>query len=127
MENGFVKAWPRTLLQVEGAVILGASLWAFSRSRQSWWAFAGILFLPDLGMTGYLANTSLGAALYNATHTETPPILLLCAGLAQKNNFLSAVAATWLAHIGMDRMMGFGLKYGTSFNHTHLGFAESPI
>jgi hypothetical protein len=26
-----------------------------------------------------------------------------------------------LAHIGMDRMIGAGLKYGDGFGHTHLG------
>ena len=27
----------------------------------------------------------------------------------------------WFAHIGFDRMMGFGLKYPTRFGDTHLG------
>jgi hypothetical protein len=31
------------------------------------------------------------------------------------------VGITWLAHIGMDRMIGAGLKYETGFGHTHLG------
>ncbi|HEY2386937.1 MAG TPA: DUF4260 family protein, partial [Candidatus Binatia bacterium] len=32
-----------------------------------------------------------------------------------------AGALIWLAHIGMDRLLGYGLKYPTSFHHTHLG------
>jgi hypothetical protein len=121
MEDGFVKSWPNVLLRVEGACIFGATLWAYSRLGQSWWIFGGALLLPDLGMAGYLANTSVGAAIYNSFHTETPPILLLCGALARNNKPVVGLSLCWLAHIGMDRMLGFGLKYGTGFGHTHLG------
>ncbi|KIX95652.1 uncharacterized protein Z520_08772 [Fonsecaea multimorphosa CBS 102226] len=121
MKDGFVKTWPRRLLQLEGACIFGSTIWAYSRSRQSWWTFAALLLTPDLGMAGYLANTRAGAVLYNTFHTETPPILLLCFGLARDNKTLTGLALSWLAHIGMDRMLGYGLKYGTGFGHTHLG------
>ena len=121
MDSGFVKTWPRTLLRVEGAAIFGSTIWAYSRLNQSWWVFGGLLLLPDLGMAGYLGNTTAGAALYNSVHTETPPILMLCAAWAQKSDQLAGAALVWLAHIGMDRMFGFGLKYGTGFGCTHLG------
>lgn len=125
MQDGFVKTWPRMLLRVEGACIFGSAIWAYSQSGQSWWSFAALLFAPDLGMVGYLANTSVGAVLYNAVHTETPPILLLCTALARNNKAVIGLALSWLAHIGMDRMMGYGLKYGSSFGHTHLGSLSS--
>ena len=121
MEDGFARSWPKRLLQIEGACIFGATIWAYSRSGQSWWAFAGLLLLPDIGMAGYIANNRTGAILYNAVHTETPPILLLCAAVARDSMSLAGVALCWLAHIGMDRMLGYGLKYGTGFGHTHLG------
>ncbi len=121
MPDGFVETWPRRLLQAEGACIFGATIWAYSRLEQSWWTFAGLLLVPDLGMVGYVANTRVGAVLYNTVHTETPPILLLCAALAKGTDRGVGVALAWLAHIGMDRMFGFGLKYGNSFKHTHLG------
>jgi len=121
MENGFVKSWPKILLHVEGACIFGSTIWAYSRLNQSWWTFAGLLLAPDLGMVGYLANTAVGAAIYNSVHTETPPILLLCTALARDNKTAVGLALCWLAHIGMDRMLGYGLKYGTGFTHTHLG------
>lgn len=124
MGDGVVKTWPRILLRAEGATILGASIWAYSRYQESWWKFAGLLLLPDLGMVGFLANTRLGAAIYNTFHTETPPLVLLCAGLAQNNSNVTKLALVWLAHIGMDRMFGFGLKYGTGFGHTHLGIMK---
>lgn len=72
-------------------------------------------------MVGYLANTSLGAVLYNSVHTETPPILLLCTAVARNDKKVMGLALCWLAHIGMDRMLGYGLKYGTGFGHTHMG------
>lgn len=121
MPDGFVKTWPQVLLRVEGACIFGSTIWAYSRFRQSWWTFAALLFVPDLGMAGYLANTTAGAVLYNSFHTETPPILLLCTALARHNDAVAGLALCWLAHIGMDRMLGYGLKYGSSFDHTHLG------
>ncbi|KAF2495746.1 hypothetical protein BU16DRAFT_581241 [Lophium mytilinum] len=119
--DGFAKTWPKILLQVEGACIFGSTIWAYSRFNQSWWTFAGLLLLPDLGMVGYLRDTTLGAVVYNSVHTETPPILLLCTALAQGSEKGAGLALCWLAHIGMDRMLGFGLKYGTAFGHTHLG------
>ncbi|KEF61432.1 uncharacterized protein A1O9_02998 [Exophiala aquamarina CBS 119918] len=129
--SGTVKTWPRILLRLEGTTILGASLWGYHRTGLPWWVFAGCLLLPDIGMTGYLANTRAGAATYNSLHTSTPPILLLCAGWARDSKLLAGAALCWLAHIGMDRMAGYGLKYGTAFGHTHLGFiggaAEKPV
>ena len=125
MQDGFVKSWPKMLLRVEGACIFGSTIWAYSRFDQSWWTFAGLLLVPDLGMAGYLANTSVGAVLYNLVHTETPPILLLCTALARDNKTVAGLALCWLAHIGMDRMLGYGLKYGSSFAHTHLGSFDS--
>ncbi|TKA63993.1 hypothetical protein B0A55_10120 [Friedmanniomyces simplex] len=121
MSNGTVQGWPRLLLQAEGACILASTIWAYSRSGHSWWTFAGALLLPDLGMAGYLANTAAGAIFYNAVHTETPAILLLCTGFARQDTRIAGAALVWLAHIGMDRMFGFGLKYGSGFGHTHLG------
>ena len=125
MSNGVVKTWPRILLRVEGAYIFVSTIWAYSRFGQPWWTFAGLLLVPDLGMAGFLAGNSAGAAFYNTLHTETPPILLLCAALARDKPAVAGLALTWLAHIGMDRMLGFGLKYGNGFGHTHLGIVGS--
>ena len=32
-----------------------------------------------------------------------------------------ALALVWLAHVGLDRLLGMGLKYNDRFTHTHLG------
>ena len=119
--DGVVKTWPRLLLRIEGACILGASVWGYWRLKQSWWTFAALLFLPDLGMVGFAVNNKTGAAIYNLVHTETPPLLLLCAAISNDHRVGIGYALTWMAHIALDRMLGFGLKYGTQFGHTHLG------
>jgi hypothetical protein len=31
------------------------------------------------------------------------------------------IAMIWLAHIGFDRALGYGLKYASGFGFTHLG------
>jgi hypothetical protein len=31
-----------------------------------------------------------------------------------------ALGLIWLAHIGMDRALSYGLKYDSDFTHTHL-------
>jgi hypothetical protein len=37
------------------------------------------------------------------------------------SQLLLSAALIWLAHIGMDRALGYGLKYPTTFKDTHLG------
>ena len=118
--DGVVSAWPKTLLRIEGLAILGSCMWAYARTGLSWWTFAGALLLPDLGMLGFAANTRVGAATYNLFHTETPAVLLLCAGYARGSTNITAAALVWLAHINMDRAICAGLKYGDGFTHTHL-------
>jgi len=31
-----------------------------------------------------------------------------------------AISLIWIAHIGIDRVLGYGLKYPTAFKDTHL-------
>ena len=72
-------------------------------------------------MTGYLAGTRPGAHLYNLTHATPLPAVMLGAGYWQANRLVMALALVWLAHIGLDRLLGTGLKYNDRFTHTHLG------
>ena len=43
------------------------------------------------------------------------------AGYWQANRLVMALALVWLAHIGLDRLLGMGLKYSDRFTHTYLG------
>jgi hypothetical protein len=85
----------------------------------SWWLFAILFLAPDLSFLGYLGGSNTGAILYNAVHTLTGPLLLAAIGLLFSVS--ATVALIWVAHIGFDRLVGYGLKYGAGFNYTHLG------
>jgi hypothetical protein len=49
------------------------------------------------------------------------PLALALAGTAAHADPAVGMALTWLAHIGFDRALGFGLKSPRGFAHTHLG------
>ena len=86
---------------------------------QTWFL---LLFLgPDLSLLGYLRGPRVGAATYNAVHSYVGPLLTAVCALTWSSGAAAAGALTWTAHIGLDRMLGFGLKYPSGFRHTHLG------
>jgi hypothetical protein len=111
---------PRPLLHLEGAAVLIVSLLSYHWRQGSWLQFALLFLLPDLSMFGYAANIRVGAITYNAVHTYVG--LLVLAGYAFGSNRAAIVSLSliWIAHIGLDRMLGFGLKYPTRFNDNHL-------
>jgi hypothetical protein len=105
---------PRILLHLEGAAVLVASVFAYRWNGGGWLQFVLLFLVPDISMIGYLRSVRLGAMTYNAIHTYVGPFLL--AGFS----VLLLLALIWFAHIGLDRMLGFGLKYPTRFKYTHL-------
>jgi len=117
---GAVSGAPRTLLRLEGAALLALSIAAFAYLGHSWALFAAVFLVPDLSMLGYLASARTGAAAYNAAHTLLGPAALAAAAHVTNDPRLAALALIWAAHIGFDRMLGYGLKYETAFRHTHL-------
>lgn len=116
-----VTGTPRRLLRLEGLALFILATWAFPRTGISWWLYAVLFFSPDLSFAGYLAGPKVGAAIYNAAHTLLGPAALLGAGLALNFPICLGLAAIWAAHIGFDRMLGYGLKHATAFSDTHLG------
>lgn len=72
-------------------------------------------------MIGYLAGPRLGAATYNAAHNWTPALMLLGTGMWSSSAPVTITGAVLAAHVGMDRLLGYGLTYPTSFADTHLG------
>lgn len=111
---------PKMLLHLEGVVLLTAALALYAQSGGSWWLFALLLFAPDISMVGYLANQKIGAQTYNVIHIYLLPALLAAYGWFATAPLASQLALIWFAHIGMDRMLGYGLKYETAFKDTHL-------
>ena len=101
--------------------LLALAIVLFSWSDRSWWWFGLLLLAPDLFMVGYLRGPRLGAAVYNVGHALVWPALLLAFGIPAARPMVVAIGAIWLAHIGMDRALGYGLKLEDGFTHTHLG------
>jgi len=110
-----------TLLRLEGLVVLAAAASAYAFVGGAWPMFALLLLAPDLAMLGYRFGPVVGAAAYNAVHTYLAPAALGAAGLALGAPTMQALALIWIAHIGLDRALGYGLKYATGFGDTHLG------
>jgi hypothetical protein len=112
---------PRALLRLEGLVVFAISLVLYGRTGESWWLFATLLFAPDLSFLGYLSGPGAGAVAYNAAHSTAGPAVLALAGLLLSYQPAVAIGLIWLAHCGIDRALGYGLKYGAGFGFTHLG------
>jgi hypothetical protein len=119
--NGFVSGGPLILLRLEGVAVFMAAILIYAHLGLAWWVFAGLILLPDASMLGYLASARVGAFCYNAVHTETAPVLLMAAAYLVGSSLTLSLSAIWLAHIGVDHMLGYGLKYASSFADTHLG------
>ncbi|MCU1599393.1 MAG: hypothetical protein JWO22_102 [Frankiales bacterium] len=117
-----VSGTPLRILRSEGLVLLAVALAAFfSALDEPFWLLPLLLFVPDLLMVGYAHSSRAGAALYNLAHSYPAPALLGTFAVASSSHLWEAVALVWFAHIGMDRALGYGLKYDDSFAHTHLG------
>jgi len=111
---------PALFLRIEGAALLVISLLGYRETHSSWLLFAVLLLVPDISMAGYLAGVKIGAAVYNLAHTMAGPFVIFTYSILAAHFFLLPYGLIWSAHIGMDRTLGFGLKYPTRFNDTHL-------
>ncbi len=119
----YVQGAPRVLLRLEGALALVAAIAMYRHLDGGWGWLAALFFVPDVSMLGYLAGPRIGAMLYNAGHSYIGPALLAAISLTVTAPPLLLGALIWMGHIGFDRMLGYGLKYGTRFSDTHLGAA----
>jgi hypothetical protein len=110
-----------TLLRLEGAAALLAGILLYQQTRADWILFVVLLLLPDLSILGYARGPTIGAVVYNLVHNWALAGALLGAGLFLDVAIVFGAGAALLAHIGGDRLLGYGLKYPTSFQDTHLG------
>ena len=121
MTSSAVNGVPRIVLRADGAALLIVAASLYAKVGGSWWLFAGLFLAPDLSFLGYLGGARAGAIVYNAAHTLVGPLLFATAGLLLPANVLIPLALIWAAHIGFDRLLGYGLKYAEGFGFTHLG------
>ena len=110
-----------TLLRLEGLAVAAMTAVLYAKTGASWWLFAALWLTPDLSMLGYLAGSCWGARCYNAVHTYVVPVALALSALLLKTPALLPFALIWANHIGVDRLLGYGLKYSDGFGFTHLG------
>lgn len=108
-------------IRLEWAIVAAAAVVFYASTGMSWWLFGVLVLAPDFSMFGYLAGPRVGALAYNALHILIVPVFLLLAGHLSGNATVMAVALIWIAHIAIDRALGYGLKLSTSFQDTHLG------
>ena len=75
---------------------------------------------PDLSMLGYVAGPRVGALSYDLVHTYVGPLALGVVGVLVGADLAMQLALIWAAHLGADRLLGYGLKYPSGFKDTHL-------
>jgi hypothetical protein len=117
MTTGAVRAW----LRLEGVAAFAAGLGLFGTSGGNWLFIVPLIFVPDVSAVGYLAGPRVGAFTYNLLHSWVPGLLALGLGTWLTSPAALLVAAILIAHVGMDRALGYGLKLPSSFQDTHLG------
>jgi len=111
----------KNLTRLEELLLAVLAFYLFLSLHIAWWRFFVLLLLPDLGMVGYLLNPRLGAIIYDIVHHRGISVLLFIVGGLLQITWLQAAALILFGHSSLDRVLGYGLKYMDSFQHTHLG------
>lgn len=117
---------PRTILRFEGIAVSAAAVTVYLATGGPLWLLVVLALAPDISMLGYLAGSRLGSRLYNLCHTYSTPVALGAIGVWTGISIVTWGALVWVAHIGADRAVGYGLKYPTGFSHTHLSVGSTP-
>ena len=99
-----------TWVRLEGLAVFAASLLFYRWQLEPWSRLLWLFLTPDLSFVGYLAGPALGARVYNLAHTYVGPIFLACWGLSIGREDVVPLALIWMAHIGLDRLLGFPLR-----------------
>ncbi|WP_407151972.1 DUF4260 domain-containing protein [Bradyrhizobium sp. ORS 86] len=120
-ETGAPTGGVRTLLRLEGLVLFLGMTVLYAQWEGSWLVYVLLFLVPDLSFAAYLAGPRVGAIVYNAAHAYLAPVALMTLGFASAEPLVLSIAMIWLAHIGIDRALGYGLKYSRGFGFTHLG------
>ncbi|EIT87366.1 hypothetical protein A374_00290 [Fictibacillus macauensis ZFHKF-1] len=109
-----------SIIRIENGMAFALSFVLYVRMDYPLWLFFVLLLAPDLTMIGYAMNQKTGARMYNVGHSFILPFLFVVCYVFFSNDYLLIIAIIWIAHICMDRLFGFGLKYKDSFKSTHI-------
>lgn len=112
----------KNLLRLEelAQLALGIAALAYLPFEFSWWIWVLLFLSPDISMIGYIINTRIGAVTYNIFHHKATAIAVGLAGYLMGDELLMFAGSLLFAHSSFDRLLGYGLKYGDHFKHTHL-------
>jgi Domain of unknown function (DUF4260) len=113
---------PDLLLRLEALLVLLIALICYSGLHGSWLLFLVLFLVPDVSLLGYLAegNGRFAATFYNALHCYAVPLGLALIAWRLNSAVTERITVIWVAHIALDRFIGFGLKYAQAANPTHM-------
>jgi hypothetical protein len=111
----------KSIIKLEELSLFLFGMYLFSQLNFAWWWFLVLILAPDFSMIGYLFGNKYGAFLYNLVHHRGIAIVVYLTGIHFSNPIIQLTGSILFAHLAMDRMMGYGLKYETGFKFTHLG------
>jgi len=109
------------ILRAESIVLFIAGVLLYLQLNGNALWLLPLLLAPDLSMIGYLRGSRLGAITYNLVHNLATALIVLAIGWFAAIAPLALAGAILVAHVGMDRSLGYGLKLPTDFKDTHLG------
>jgi hypothetical protein len=122
MTDGAVRTW----LRLEGIAAFAAALALFGMTGGNWLLLVPLILVPDVSAIGYLAGPRVGGLMYNVVHNWVPGIVALGLGVWLDSPAILLAAAILIAHVGMDRALGYGMKLPSAFQDTHLGRIGRP-
>lgn len=109
------------ILRVEQAAVFVTGVALYGANGGPWWLLVPALLAPDLSAIGYVAGPRVGAIGYNAVHNIVLALSVLGLGWWTGADGVLLIGSVLLAHVGMDRALGYGLKLASGFRDTHLG------
>jgi hypothetical protein len=109
------------LLKLDGLAVFAMTVTAYALIGGNWWLFTLLILAPDLAFLAMALGPKTGAKVYDVVHSYTFPIIVGAIGYFSGIGWLLPIALIWAAHIGIDRAIGYGLKYPSSIETTHLG------
>ncbi len=108
-------------IKLEELAMFILGIFLFSTLDFMWWWFLVLILLPDISMLGYAFGNKTGAYTYNFFHHKGVAVAVYLSGIYMDNSLIQLIGIILFSHAAMDRMLGYGLKYTTSFHDTHLG------
>lgn len=109
----------KTFLHLEALMIFAGAIWLNIHLDGNWWMFVLFAVLPDVALLAYIWDPKgkrWPSMAYNLLHLYGCPVVL---GLLLWDHH-PVYMTGWIAHIAIDRVLGYGLKSRNDFKITHL-------